>query len=118
MLRRPPRPPFEPHYVDVVAAGPDDGPVALLLTGQPTWSYLDRHLVPVLMSNGVPRRSRRENPLHPQIAAADDAAQERAAVAIIGWWAEDPTTSVGPSGWWAGPTGCGGHGGGSARMGP
>ena len=36
--------------------------------------------------------------LHPEIAAAYDAAQERAAVEIIGWLAEHATTRVGPRG--------------------
>lgn len=56
---------FEPHYVEVEAdglpplrmhhldEGPSDGPVALLLHGQPTWSYLYRHVVPVLVAAGV-----------------------------------------------------------------
>lgn len=57
--------PFAPHYVDVTAEGmaplrmhyldegPADGPVALLLHGQPTWSYLYRTVVPVLVAAGV-----------------------------------------------------------------
>lgn len=57
--------PFAPHYADVVAEGvpplrmhyldegPADGPVALLLHGQPTWSYLYRTVVPVLVAAGV-----------------------------------------------------------------
>ncbi|MCZ4499320.1 MAG: putative hydrolase or acyltransferase of alpha/beta superfamily [Marmoricola sp.] len=57
--------PFAPHYADVVAddlpplrmhyldEGPADGPVALLLHGQPTWSYLYRKVVPVLVAAGV-----------------------------------------------------------------
>lgn len=57
--------PFEPHYVDVEAdglgpirmhhldEGPADGPVALLLHGQPTWSYLYRTVVPVLVARGI-----------------------------------------------------------------
>jgi haloalkane dehalogenase len=57
--------PFEPHYLDVAAdggdpvrmhfldEGPADGPVALLLHGQPTWSYLYRKVVPVLVARGV-----------------------------------------------------------------
>ncbi|MFL6060054.1 MAG: haloalkane dehalogenase [Marmoricola sp.] len=57
--------PFAPHYRDVVAEGcdpvrmhyldegPADGPVALLLHGQPTWSYLYRHVVPVLVEAGI-----------------------------------------------------------------
>ena len=56
---------FEPHYVDVAAdgidplrmhyldEGPADGPVALLLHGQPTWSYLYRTVVPVLVAAGI-----------------------------------------------------------------
>ncbi len=36
--------------------------------------------------------------LHPQVAEAYDAAQERAAVEIIGWLAEHSTTRVGPRG--------------------
>lgn len=56
---------FEPHYFDVVAdeldpvrmhyldEGPADGPVALLLHGQPTWSYLYRFVVPVLAGSGI-----------------------------------------------------------------
>ena len=36
--------------------------------------------------------------LHPQIAAAYDAAQDRAAAEIIGWLAEHATTRVGPRG--------------------
>jgi haloalkane dehalogenase len=57
--------PFGPHYLDVSAdgvapmrmhyldEGPADGPVALLLHGQPTWSYLYRSVVPVLVAAGV-----------------------------------------------------------------
>lgn len=57
--------PFAPHYVDVVAEGypslrmhhvdegPTDGPVALLLHGQPTWSYLYRTVIPVLVDRGI-----------------------------------------------------------------
>ncbi|CAN5498582.1 haloalkane dehalogenase [soil metagenome] len=37
-------------YVDV---GPHDGPVALLLHGEPTWSYLYRHVIDVLVEAGV-----------------------------------------------------------------
>src|SRR3954471_22448725 len=36
--------------------------------------------------------------LHPDIAAAYDAAQDRAAIQIIGWLAEHATTRVGPAG--------------------
>ena len=57
--------PFEPHYAEVVAEGleplrmhyldegPADAPVALLLHGQPTWSYLYRSVVPVLLARGI-----------------------------------------------------------------
>ena len=57
--------PFEPHYADVRAdglgplrmhyldEGPADGPVALLMHGQPTWSYLYRKVVPVLVAAGI-----------------------------------------------------------------
>ncbi|WP_435741338.1 haloalkane dehalogenase [Nocardioides sp. SYSU DS0663] len=57
--------PFEPHYVAVEAdgfpplrmhhldEGPADGPVVLLLHGQPTWSYLYRSVVPVLVEAGL-----------------------------------------------------------------
>ncbi|MDX1891467.1 haloalkane dehalogenase [Mycolicibacterium sp. 050158] len=56
--------PFTPNYVDVatngiaplrmhfVAAGPADGPVVLLLHGQPTWSYVYRTVIPVLTAAG------------------------------------------------------------------
>jgi haloalkane dehalogenase len=37
-------------YVD---AGPGDGPVALLLHGEPTWSYLYRHVIEALTAAGI-----------------------------------------------------------------
>jgi haloalkane dehalogenase len=37
-------------YVD---AGPGDGPVALLLHGEPTWSYLYRHVIRELAAAGI-----------------------------------------------------------------
>ena len=37
------------HYIDV---GPRDGPVALLMHGMPTWSFLNRHIIRVLVQAG------------------------------------------------------------------
>ncbi len=37
------------HYVDV---GPRDGPVAMLMHGMPTWSYLNRHIIHGLVARG------------------------------------------------------------------
>lgn len=57
--------PFEPRYALVetdgmapvrmhhVDAGPADGPVVLLVHGQPTWSYLYRHVIGVLAGAGL-----------------------------------------------------------------
>ncbi|MDQ3282645.1 MAG: haloalkane dehalogenase [Acidobacteriota bacterium] len=52
--------PFEPHYTDIggirihhVEAGPADGAVVLMLHGEPTWSYLYRHMLPVLAEAGL-----------------------------------------------------------------
>lgn len=42
--------PLRMHYVD---AGPADGPVVLLVHGQPTWSYLYRHVIRVLAAAGL-----------------------------------------------------------------
>ncbi len=51
--------PYEPHYVELdglqqayVDEGPADGPVVLLLHGQPSWSYLYRTMIPVLADAG------------------------------------------------------------------
>jgi haloalkane dehalogenase len=38
------------HYVD---EGPADAPPVLLLHGEPTWSYLYRHMIPVLAASGL-----------------------------------------------------------------
>lgn len=55
--------PFEPHYVTVgdlprlrvhyLDEGPADGPTVLLLHGEPSWSYLYRHMIPVLVDAGM-----------------------------------------------------------------
>lgn len=51
--------PYAAHYVELdglrqayVDEGPSDGPVVLLLHGQPTWSYLYRDMIPVLVDAG------------------------------------------------------------------
>jgi len=51
--------PFAPNYVTVegyrihyVDHGPKDGPVVLLMHGQPSWSYLYRHMIPLLSQLG------------------------------------------------------------------
>lgn len=52
--------PYAPHYVEVdglrahyVDEGSSDGPIVLLLHGQPTWSYLYRKMIPVLADAGL-----------------------------------------------------------------
>jgi haloalkane dehalogenase len=59
--------PFEPHYVEVPAGdgsgdrlrvhyvdeGPSDGPVVLMLHGEPSWSYLFRHMIPIIAGAGL-----------------------------------------------------------------
>lgn len=57
--------PFEPHYVDVpdgdggtlrvhhLDEGDPSGDVVLLLHGEPSWSYLYRHMIPVLVDAGL-----------------------------------------------------------------
>lgn len=52
--------PYEPAYASVgglrmayVTAGPADGPVALLLHGEPSWSFLYRKVMPVLARAGI-----------------------------------------------------------------
>jgi haloalkane dehalogenase len=51
--------PFAPHYTEVlgyrvhyVDEGPRDGAPILLLHGQPSWSYLYRHMIPPLVAAG------------------------------------------------------------------
>jgi haloalkane dehalogenase len=57
--------PFAPHYTDVpdgqggelrihhVEAGPADGAPVLCMHGQPSWSYLYRHMLPILADAGL-----------------------------------------------------------------
>ena len=57
--------PFAPHYTTIkthdgsdlrihhLDEGPSDGPVVLLMHGQPVWSYLYRHVIPLLTSAGM-----------------------------------------------------------------
>ncbi len=57
--------PFEPHYADVpdqdggtlrvhyLDEGPADGQPVLLLHGEPSWSFLYRHMIPVLTDAGL-----------------------------------------------------------------
>ena len=51
--------PFEPHYLDLdglrmhyLDVGPSGGPVALMIHGMPTWSYLYRDVIGVLVAAG------------------------------------------------------------------
>jgi len=50
---------YEPRYVDIdglrmcyVDVGPSDGPIVLLLHGEPTWGYLYRRMIPPLANAG------------------------------------------------------------------
>jgi len=57
--------PFEPHYVEVDSGegeairvhhldeGDPGAPIVLLLHGEPSWSYLYRHMIPVLVGAGL-----------------------------------------------------------------
>jgi haloalkane dehalogenase len=50
--------PFEPHYTDVDGlrmhyVDEGEGPVVLLLHGEPTWSYLYRKMIPILTGAGL-----------------------------------------------------------------
>ncbi|MFW9943193.1 MAG: haloalkane dehalogenase [Candidatus Thorarchaeota archaeon] len=51
--------PFEPHFVEVngirihyVDEGPKDADVVLLMHGEPSWSFLYRHMIPILVKAG------------------------------------------------------------------
>ena len=51
--------PYEPNHVDIdglrmayIDEGPADGPVVLLLHGEPTWSFLYRRMIPPLVTAG------------------------------------------------------------------
>lgn len=52
--------PYAPHYVEVgglriayIDEGPRDAPVVLLMHGEPTWSFLYRKMIPVLLQAGL-----------------------------------------------------------------
>ena len=57
--------PFEPHYVEVddqdggtlrvhyLDEGPADGPIVLCMHGEPSWSYLYRRMIPILVDAGL-----------------------------------------------------------------
>lgn len=57
--------PFAPHYTEVddgdggtlrihhLDEGPRDGPVVICMHGQPSWSYLYRRMIPVLVGEGL-----------------------------------------------------------------
>jgi haloalkane dehalogenase len=56
--------PFAPHYAEIgdteggqlrvhyVDEGPADGEIVLLLHGEPTWSFLYRHMIPIIVAAG------------------------------------------------------------------
>jgi len=51
--------PFKPHYLEVdeisihyIDEGPTDGMIVLLLHGEPTWCFLYRHMISLLMKAG------------------------------------------------------------------
>ncbi len=52
--------PWQPHYTEVgglrvafIDEGPRDAPVVLLMHGEPTWSFLYRKMIPVLLQAGM-----------------------------------------------------------------
>ncbi|MCB2042684.1 MAG: tRNA adenosine(34) deaminase TadA, partial [Rhodoferax sp.] len=51
--------PWTPRYTEVgglriahIDEGPPDAPVVLLMHGEPTWSFLYRHMIPGLLAAG------------------------------------------------------------------
>ena len=51
--------PYEPHYKDIddirihyIDEGPKDAEVVLLMHGEPSWSFLYRHMIPILVKAG------------------------------------------------------------------
>ncbi|MBS3927935.1 MAG: haloalkane dehalogenase [Sphingomonadales bacterium] len=52
--------PFASHYLEITGGlrvhyldeGPRDGPTVFLLHGEPTWCYLFRHMIPLLVAEG------------------------------------------------------------------
>jgi pimeloyl-ACP methyl ester carboxylesterase len=58
---------YEPHYAEVLDQdggtlrmaylrhGPEDGPIVLLLHGEPSWSFLYRKIIPVLADGTDPK---------------------------------------------------------------
>ena len=52
--------PYEPHYVELdegirihyIDEGPKDAELILLMHGEPTWCYLYRHMIPILLDAG------------------------------------------------------------------
>lgn len=52
--------PYLPHYTEIgglriafIDEGPQDAPVVLLMHGEPTWSFLYRKMIPVLLQAGL-----------------------------------------------------------------
>lgn len=52
--------PYQAHYTDIgglriayIDEGPKDGPVVLLMHGEPAWSFLYRKMIPVLVNAGM-----------------------------------------------------------------
>ncbi|MBO0797058.1 MAG: haloalkane dehalogenase, partial [Ktedonobacteraceae bacterium] len=51
--------PFMPHYVEIEGVrihyldeGPEDAELVLMLHGEPSWSYLYRHMIPIVTAAG------------------------------------------------------------------